>query len=92
MQTRHDSTPNSRGMVLAIASTLLLLTACGTPTPTSSQPNSMAAPVIAPAREVSPGFCDNAKPIHWVASMPDVILREVKAHNAVGHRLCGWPL
>lgn len=35
-------------------------------------------------------FCAIAKPITWSSrDTPETVL-EVKAHNAVGKRLCGW--
>jgi hypothetical protein len=35
-------------------------------------------------------FCDIARPITWsTRDTPETVL-EVKAHNAVGKRLCGW--
>lgn len=35
-------------------------------------------------------FCRVAQPITWSSRDTDETIREVKAHNAVGVRLCGW--
>lgn len=42
---------------------------------------------------IEPGadtFCRISRPISWSQSDTDQTIREVKAHNAVGVRLCGW--
>ncbi len=35
-------------------------------------------------------YCGAAQPIRWSAADSDETIRQAKAHNAVGRRLCGW--
>jgi hypothetical protein len=35
-------------------------------------------------------FCRSAQPIRWSKADSDETIREAKAHNAVGRKLCGW--
>ena len=35
-------------------------------------------------------LCDAFRPIHWAAGDTDQTVREAKAHNAVGVKICGW--
>lgn len=35
-------------------------------------------------------FCGAAQPIRWSAADTDETIRQARAHNAVGRRLCGW--
>jgi len=35
-------------------------------------------------------FCGAAQPIRWSAADSDETIRQARAHNAVGRRLCGW--
>ena len=35
-------------------------------------------------------YCGAAAPIAWSVSDTDETIRQAKAHNAVGRRLCGW--
>ena len=35
-------------------------------------------------------FCASAKPIQWDDADTDETIRQAKAHNAVGKKLCGW--
>lgn len=35
-------------------------------------------------------FCLIARPITWSAKDTDATIEQVKEHNAVGKRLCGW--
>ena len=35
-------------------------------------------------------FCRSAQPIRWSVTDSDDTIRDAKAHNAVGVRLCGW--
>lgn len=35
-------------------------------------------------------FCRSSQPIRWSVTDSDETIRQAKAHNAVGKRLCGW--
>ena len=35
-------------------------------------------------------YCGAAQPIRWSTADSDETIRQAKAHNAVGRRLCGW--
>ena len=35
-------------------------------------------------------YCASAKPMRWSDNDTDETIRQAKAHNAVGKRLCGW--
>lgn len=35
-------------------------------------------------------YCGAAVPIRWSAADSDATIRQAKAHNAVGRRLCNW--
>jgi hypothetical protein len=35
-------------------------------------------------------FCRAAEPIYWSAKDTDKTIAQVKEHNAVGKKLCGW--
>lgn len=35
-------------------------------------------------------FCRSAEPIRWSTKDTDETIRQAKAHNAVGRKLCGW--
>lgn len=35
-------------------------------------------------------FCEIARPVTWSSRDTDETILQVKAHNAVGKRLCGW--
>lgn len=35
-------------------------------------------------------FCASAQPITWSVTDSDETIRQAKAHNAVGRKLCGW--
>lgn len=35
-------------------------------------------------------YCGAASPIRWSSADTDETIRQAKAHNAVGRRLCGW--
>lgn len=35
-------------------------------------------------------FCRSAKPVRWSKADTDATIRQAKAHNAVGRKLCGW--
>lgn len=35
-------------------------------------------------------YCAAAQPIRWSVADSDGTIRQAKAHNAVGRRLCGW--
>lgn len=65
---------------LTLASAILTLSACET---------MMGSGATEPAAGADT-FCTIAKPITWSASDTDQTIREVKEHNAVGRRLCGW--
>ncbi len=55
-------------------SIMLLLTACSTTTSSND----------------TKGFCLEAKSISWSATDTADTIRQIKAHNAVGVKLCGW--
>lgn len=44
----------------------------------------------APLTSSPPAFCAEAKPIYWADGDTDPTIAQVKAHNAVGRRLCAW--
>jgi len=35
-------------------------------------------------------FCRASQPIRWSQADTDDTIRQAKAHNAVGRKLCGW--
>ena len=35
-------------------------------------------------------FCRSGEPIRWSRADTDETIRQAKAHNAVGAKLCGW--
>lgn len=35
-------------------------------------------------------FCQSSQPLRWSVADSDETIRQAKAHNAVGKRLCGW--
>lgn len=67
---------------ICVAGLTLILTACATMTD------------LGGARDAPPpqraAFCDVAKPIGWAVLDTNQTIAEVKAHNAVGKRLCDW--
>lgn len=76
---------------------LFLLASCASLTGTKTQPITLDPPkatgvsssTAIGSAPLSTGFCDNARPIHWSVKMTDDQIRQIKAHNAVYHSLCG---
>lgn len=59
------------------------MTLAGCVTTTGSRGPTSASTGAAP-------FCRAAEPIYWSAKDTDKTIAQVKEHNAVGKKLCGW--
>jgi len=35
-------------------------------------------------------FCDAGQPIRWSVKDTDETIRQARAHNAIGRKICGW--
>lgn len=67
-------------LALSLIASTLILTSCESLTALRDR--------LKPKAEV--GFCRIAKPISWADEDTDQTIKEVKAHNAVGVKLCKW--
>lgn len=94
---KGNSVPSGLEMTLAMLFTTLALASCAllmpTKTPQTIPPGVQAEASASASGQtiLAPGFCDNAKPIAWSKHMTDSQIEQIKEHDAVGHRLCGWP-
>lgn len=59
---------------LMLTGALLMTAGCATTTPSAA----------------TRGACGAFRPISWAQADTDPTIRQVKAHNAVGRKLCGW--
>jgi hypothetical protein len=73
------SKQHTRRALMLSAISLFILTSCTTTTASSGRTS--AAP---------PAFCLIAQPIYWSDHDTPETIRQAKAHNAVGKKLCGW--
>jgi len=84
-------------MRLKMFATMLLLVplmGCAGMMPTSTtkaSPYEVTQEVAAVKDSAWDGFCAVAEPIPWMGTMPDPIIRKIKAHNHLGALHCGWP-
>lgn len=83
MQKRTDWKPSqtlrAKRLTPALLATALMLTLASCASQTASNETDAARL-----------FCTVARPITWASADTDQTIREIKAHNAVGARLCGW--
>ena len=71
-----QTVPSSRrsARALTLIAAILTLSACATTTGSGG----------------TDVFCRAAKPVRWSVRDSDDTIRQAKAHNAVGRKLCGW--